>query len=123
MTLIDLHPDAVIGPGLFIAHGGPVRVHGDTKIGADCSLHHVCTIGAGSRPGGAIIGDHVYIGCHSTILGPVTIGDCAIIAANSLVIDNVPAGCTAIGVPAKILPVVSPPNQSELNSRAGRGSL
>jgi serine O-acetyltransferase len=107
VTLVDLHPSAEIGPGLIIAHGGPVRVHGDTKIGADCSLHHVCTVGAGAQPGGAVIGDQVYIGCHTSILGPVKIGDRATIAANSLVINDVPPGCTAIGVPAKILPVKS----------------
>jgi serine O-acetyltransferase len=104
VTIIDIHPDAEIGPGMIIAHGGPVRVHAATKIGADCALHQVCTIGAGPRPGGAIIGDHVYIGCHSSIIGAVVVGDNAIIAANSLVISNVPAGCTAMGVPAKNLP-------------------
>jgi len=108
VTQIDLHPDAEIGPGLLIAHGGPIRVHGATKIGADCALHHVCTIGAGLQPGGATIGDHVYIGCHSSIIGAVTIGDGAMIAANSLVITNVPAGFTAIGVPARMLPEISP---------------
>jgi serine O-acetyltransferase len=106
VTLIDLHPDAEIGPGMLIRHGGPVRVHGETNIGADCALHGVCTIGAGPRPGGAVIGDHVFIGCHASIIGAVTIGDDATIAANSLVIDDVPAGCTAIGVPAKLLPII-----------------
>jgi serine O-acetyltransferase len=105
VTLIDLHPDAEIGPGMLIRHG-LVRVHGDTKIGADCAIHGVCTIGAGPRPGGAVIGDHVFIGCHASIIGAVTIGDDATVAANSLVISDVPAGCTAIGVPAKILPVI-----------------
>jgi serine O-acetyltransferase len=108
VTLIDIGPDTEIGPGLIIPHGGPIRVHGDTKIGADCALHHMCTIGAGPRPGGATIGDHVYIGCHSSIIGAVTVGDGAMIAANSLVISNVPAGFTAIGVPAKMLPKISP---------------
>src|SRR5690349_20914154 len=42
MTLIDIHPDAEIGPGLIIPHGGPIRVHGDAKIGTDCSLNHMC---------------------------------------------------------------------------------
>jgi serine O-acetyltransferase len=107
VTQIDLHPAAQIGPGLIIPHGGPIRVHGDTKIGADCSLHHVCTIGAGIRPGGATIGDHVYIGCHASIIGAVRIGDRAVIASNSLVITDVPAGFTAIGVPAKNLPEMS----------------
>lgn len=104
LTLIDIHPDAEIGPGLIIPHGGPIRVHGATKIGADCALHHMCTIGAGPCPGGASVGDHVFIGCHSSIIGAVTIGNSAMIAANSLVICDVPAGATAIGVPAKMLP-------------------
>jgi serine O-acetyltransferase len=104
VTHIDIHPDAQIGPGLLIPHVGSVRVHGDTKIGSDCAIHHVCTIGAGLRPGGAIIGDHVYIGCHSSIIGAVTVGDGAVIAANTLVISDVPAGATAMGVPARILP-------------------
>jgi serine O-acetyltransferase len=108
VTIIDIDPDAEIGPGLIIPHGGPIRVHGATKIGADCALHHMCTIGAGPRPGGATIGDHVFIGCHSSIIGKVTVGDGAMIAANSLVISDVPAGFTAIGVPAKMLPEISP---------------
>jgi serine O-acetyltransferase len=122
VTLIDLHPDAEIGPGMYIAHGGPVRVHGGTKIGADCALHCVCTIGAGPRPGGAVIGDHVLIGCNASIIGAVTIGDDATVAANSLVISDIPAGCTAIGVPAKILPLIfrcsSSPPSAPLAARA-----
>jgi serine O-acetyltransferase len=106
ITHIDLDPGAEIGPGLFIPHVGPIRVHGATKIGADCSLYHMCTIGAGPRPGGAVIGDHVYISCNSSIIGAVTIGDDAVIAANTLVIADVPAGTTAIGVPARIMPVL-----------------
>jgi serine O-acetyltransferase len=104
ITHISIDQEAEIGPGLLIAHSGPIRVHGSTKIGSDCALSHVCTIGAGRKPGGATIGDHVWIGCHSSIIGPVTIGDDATIAANSLVISNVPPGTTAIGVPARILP-------------------
>jgi serine acetyltransferase len=109
LTLIDIHPDAVIGPGLIIPHGGPIRVHGDTRIGADCALHHCCTIGAGPRPGGANIGDHVYIGCHSCIIGAVTIGDESMIGASSLVLSDVPPYFTAIGVPAKMHPPMRPP--------------
>ena len=104
VTHIDIHPDAKIGPGLLIPHVGLVQVHSATEIGADCAIHQASTIGAGPRPGGAIIGDHVFISCHSSIIGAVTIGDGAIIAANSLVITDVPAGATAIGVPARNLP-------------------
>ncbi len=100
---VDLHPSAEIGPGLLIAHGAQIRVIEGTRIGADCALNHLCTIGAGTKVGGANIGDHVFIGCQSCILGPVAIGDGAIIASCSLVIEDVPAGATAIGVPARIL--------------------
>jgi serine O-acetyltransferase len=104
ITHIDLDPEAEIGPGLLIPHVGTIRVHGASRIGADCSIYHGCTIGAGPQPGGATVGDHVYIACNSSIIGAVTIGDSSVIAANTLVVDNVPAGTTAIGVPARILP-------------------
>jgi serine O-acetyltransferase len=104
VTHIDIAPGAQIGPGLFIPHVGPITVHEATKMGADCALHQMTNIGAGPRPGGATIGDHVLISCNSSIIGAVTIGDGAVVAANSLVIADVPAGATAIGVPARNLP-------------------
>jgi serine O-acetyltransferase len=104
VTHIGIDHDAEIGPGMLIPHCGSIRIHGDTKIGADCCINHVCTIGSTGRPGGAVIGDHVWIGCHSSIIGRVIVGDNAVIAANSLVINDVPAGATAMGVPARILP-------------------
>jgi serine O-acetyltransferase len=118
VTHMDIHPDARIGPGLLIPHVGSLRIHGLTTIGADCAVHHVCTIGAGPTPGGATIGDHVLIGCHSSIIGAVTIGDRSVIAANSLVLSDVPADSTAIGVPARIF--ISMPN-SAIN--AGKKSV
>jgi serine O-acetyltransferase len=84
-----------------------LRVHGTAKIGADCTIHHECTIGAGPRLGAPTIGDHVSIGCHSSIIGAVRIGDGAIIAPNSLVISDVPAGAMVMGVPARILPATA----------------
>jgi serine O-acetyltransferase len=104
VTGVDLHPGAQIGAGLMILHGSQIRVTEGVKIGVDCALGHICSIGAGATPGAANIGDHVYISPHSCILGPVTIGDGATIAACSLVLSDVPAEQTAIGVPARILP-------------------
>ena len=103
LTIIDIHPNAQIGPGFFIAHGGPIRIHEATRIGADCAVTHGCTIGAGPHAGGATIADHVFIGCNASIIGKVNVGDGAVVAANSLVLADVPAGFTAIGVPAKNL--------------------
>lgn len=110
ITHINLHPDAQIGPGLLIPHVGPIQVFPWATIGADCAIHQVCTIGAGAKPGGPQIGDHVYIGCHTCILGPVRVGDGARIGAGAVVISDVPAGATAVGVPAR---VIMPKTQSE----------
>lgn len=105
ITHINLNPLADIGPGMFIPHVGPIRVHPQAVIGADCAIHQVCTIGAGSKPGAPTLGDHVMVGCHTCILGPVTIGDGAKIGAGAVVTSDIPPGATAVGVPAKaILP-------------------
>lgn len=101
VTHINLHPSAVIGPGLLIPHVGPIQVFPWATIGADCAIHHVCTIGAGSKRGGPIIGDHVMIGCHTCILGPVTVGDYVQIGTGAVVVTDIPDDCTAIGIPAK----------------------
>lgn len=103
VTGLDLHPGADIGAGVLIQHGSQVRVIENARIGVGCTLSQVCSIGAVAS-GRPRIGDHVYIGPHACILGPVTIGDGATIAACSLVLSDVPAGHTAIGVPARIVP-------------------
>jgi hypothetical protein len=61
----------------------PIQVFPEATLGTDRAIHHVYTIGAGSKPGGPVIGDHVYIGCHSCILGPVRVGDGASIGAGA----------------------------------------
>jgi serine O-acetyltransferase len=104
VTGTDLHPGADLGAGMLIQHGSQIRVIENTRIGVDCALSHVCSIGAGVAPGAPKIGDHVYIAPHTCILGPVTIGDGSTIAPCSLVLSDVPAGHTAIGVPARIVP-------------------
>ncbi len=101
ITHISLHPSAHIGPGMLIPHVGPIQVAPGSSIGADCSLHHVCTVGAGSRPGMPTIGDHVMMGAHSMVLGPVRVGAGAIVAAGAVVVKDVPPGVTVAGVPAK----------------------
>lgn len=101
VTHINLHPEAEIGPGTLIPHVGPIQVFPWAKLGADCAIHQVCSIGAGSKPGGPAIGDHVMLGCHSCVLGSVTVGDRAIIGAGAVVVTDIPAGCTAVGVPAR----------------------
>lgn len=103
VTLINLCADAEIGPGLFIPHSGPIQIYPFARIGADCSIHQVCTVGAGSRPGGPQIGDHVMLGCHSCVLGPVQVGDGVAVGAGAVVVTDIPAWSTAVGVPARVL--------------------
>ena len=103
VTHISLHPNARIGPGTLIPHVGCIQVYPWATIGADCAIHQICTIGAGARPGGPVIGDHVYLGCHVCVLGPVTVGDGASIGAGAVVVKDVAAGASAVGVPARAI--------------------
>jgi serine O-acetyltransferase len=119
ITHINLHPDSSIGPGLLILHVGPIQVFPWATLGADCAIAHTITIGAGAKPGGPSIGDHVGIGCHACVLGPVTIGDGARIGAGAVVVTDVPAGCTAVGVPAR---VVSPKRHPGTTSSAAESA-
>ena len=97
-----------IGPGLLMAHGN-VIIDGDTTIGPLCSVSPFVTIGlntGGPDPslGGPTLGRFVFIGTGAKILGAISIGDNARIGANAVVLCDVPANSTAVGVPARILP-------------------
>jgi serine O-acetyltransferase len=104
-TGISLPAHARIGRGLYVGHFGGIVVHTDVVIGDHCSLSHGVTIGVlgGPRPGVPRIGNRVYIGCGAKLLGPICIGDGATIGANAVVLDDVPAGATAVGVPARVV--------------------
>jgi serine O-acetyltransferase len=81
VTGLGLHSGADIGAGMLIPHGSQVRVIEHSRIGVDSTLSQVCAIGAGVASGRPKIGDHVYIAPHACIIGAVTIGDGATIAA------------------------------------------
>jgi serine O-acetyltransferase len=101
---IDLTATTSIGPGLFISHGQSTILSAE-RIGANLQVHQGVTIGwdykGARRP---IIGDGVLIGAGAKVLGAVTIGDGALIGANAVVVCDVPAGATAVGIPARIRP-------------------
>lgn len=91
-----------VGPGLFVSHGQGT-VLAAQRIGANCHVHQGVTVGwdyRGERS--PIIGDNVFIGAGAKVLGAVTVGDGARIGANSVVTIDVPAGATAVGVPATV---------------------
>jgi serine O-acetyltransferase len=99
-----VHRETQIGDGLHIIHPESVRIAPGAVIGNRVGVMQGVVVGTTpDRPGTPVIGDDVFIGAGAKILGPIKIGDRARIAANSLVINDVPPDATAIGVPAKVL--------------------
>jgi len=108
---IYIGPNAVIGRGFVIEHFGCIIIHSETRIGNDCRIRQGVTIGNKSAdlPNAVPqLGNNVDVGAGAKILGPVTIGDGAVIGANAVVVKDVPAGATAVGIPARILPPRAP---------------
>lgn len=101
---IELDYRTSIGPGLAVHHGMGLVVHRDAVIGAGCTLRHATTLGEKDPGGpGPILGDRVWVGPHVVILGPVRIGEGAVIGAGSVVIRDVAAGAVVAGNPARVL--------------------
>lgn len=103
-TNCTVHREAQLGDGCHIVHAGGIRIHPAAVLGARVGLMHDVTIGTNmDRDGAPTIGDDVFIGAGAKLLGPINVGAGARIAANSVVLCDVPAGTTAIGVPARIV--------------------
>ncbi|QDT08789.1 serine O-acetyltransferase [Planctomycetes bacterium K23_9] len=103
---IEIPYTARIGRRVTIEHQHGIVIHGASIVGDDCVLRHGVTLGIRSEnhPTDAPhLGNRVSVGAGAKILGAVSIGDDAKIGANAVVVCDVPAGCTAAGVPAKIL--------------------
>jgi serine O-acetyltransferase len=100
-----IDPHASIGPGLYIGHIGGVHINPQAILGSNCDLAHRVTIGASAmgRQGAPVLGDDVYIGTGATLVGKIKVGNGAKIAANTLVITNIPDGATVMGVPGRII--------------------
>ncbi|MHB8685186.1 MAG: serine O-acetyltransferase [Dehalococcoidia bacterium] len=102
------------GPGLMVTHG-QVVIDGRTRIGRHCQINPWVTIGLsnskklGFSVDGPTIGDEVRIGTGAKLIGPIVVGDGARIGANAVVIHDVPAGATVVGVPAHIVGAPPPP--------------
>ena len=91
-----------IGPGLFIQHGFATIIAAKS-IGANCWINQQVTIGYSNNSDAPTIGNGVSISAGAKVLGDVTIGDYSKIGANAVVVKNVPANCTVVGVPAYIV--------------------
>ena len=115
-TGIDIHPGANIGLRFFIDHGSGVVIGETAEIGDDCTLYHGVTLGGTSWRQGKrhpTLGDGVVVGAGAKVLGPVVIGAGARVGANSVVIGDVPAGRTVVGIPGKVVQTRRTPSQDE----------
>ncbi len=99
---LELAPRTQIGGGMYVGHFGPTVIHPDTVAGCNLTVLQGVTIGA-SAGGIPCIGDDVSIGAGATVIGGITVGNRAIIGAGAVVTKDVPEGCVAIGIPAKLL--------------------
>jgi serine O-acetyltransferase len=107
LTGIEIHPGATIGKRFFIDHGMGVVIGETAEIGDDVMLYHGVTLGGTSLNHGKrhpTLESGVIVGAGAKILGPVTIGANARIGANAVVVKDVPAGASAVGVAARVLP-------------------
>ncbi len=100
-----IDPGAQIGAGLFIAHIGGVHINPEATLGRNCDIAHRVTIGTSAmgRKGAPTLGDNVYVGTGAAIIGKIRIASGAKIAANTLVMSNIPEGATVMGVPGRIV--------------------
>lgn len=103
VTGADIPPTTRIDGGLLLPHPNGIVIHPSVRIGPNCLIFQQVTLGTAGGDGVPIIGGHVDIGAGAKILGAVTIGDHARIGANAVVLKDVPAGGTAVGVPAVII--------------------
>ena len=105
-TGIEIHPGAKIGKGLVIDHGMGVVIGETAEIGDNCTIYQGVTLGGTGKDVGKrhpTLGNGVLVGAGAKVLGPFKIGDNTKIAANAVVLEEIPEDCTAVGIPAKIV--------------------
>ena len=105
-TGIEIHPGAKIGRRLVIDHGMGTVIGETAEIGDDCLIYHGVTLGGTGKDQGKrhpTIGNNVLISCGAKVLGPFKVGDNARIAANAVVLSEIPENATAVGIPAQVV--------------------
>ena len=107
-TGVEIHPAATIGRRLVIDHGTGIVVGATAEIGDDCLLYQCVTLGGTGISAGKrhpTLGNNVMVGSGAKILGPIQIGDNARVAANAVVLRDVPSNSTVVGVPGRVVRV------------------
>lgn len=108
ITGIEIHPGAQIGKRLVIDHGMGIVIGETTIIGDDCLLYQGVTLGGTGKEKGKrhpTLGNNVLVGAGAKVLGPFKVGDNSRIAANAVVLNEIPDHATAVGAPAKVVRV------------------
>ena len=106
LTGIEIHPGARIGRKLFIDHGMGIVFGETTEIGDNCTIYHGVTLGGTGKDTGKrhpTLGNNVMVSAGAKVLGPFKVGDGARIAANAVVLSEIPPEATAVGVPARVV--------------------
>ncbi len=122
ITGIEIHPCARIGRRVFIDHGMGVVIGETAEIGDDCTLYHGVTLGGTTWNKGKrhpTLEAGVVIGAGAKILGPITLGAGAKVGSNAVVVKDVPAGATAVGIPARILDSEQAKKRAETAEKMG----
>jgi len=105
-TGVDIHPGAVLGPGLFIDHATGVVIGETAEVGEDVTLYHGVTLGGSGADTGKrhpTVGDRVTIGAGAKVLGAIKVGDDSRIGANAVVVKPVPSSSVVVGVPGQVI--------------------
>lgn len=106
LTGIEIHPGATIGEGLFIDHGAGIVIGETAEIGKNVTLYQGVTLGGTGKEKGKrhpTIGNNVVVACGAKVLGSFKVGDHAKIGAGSVVLKEVPASATVVGIPGKVV--------------------
>ena len=106
LTGIEIHPGAKIGRKLFIDHGMGIVFGETTEIGDNCTIYHGVTLGGTGKDHGKrhpTLGNNVMVSAGAKVLGPFKVGDNSRIAANAVVLSEIPPEATAVGVPARVV--------------------
>ena len=106
LTGIEIHPGAQIGRRFVIDHGMGIVIGETTEIGDDCLIYHGVTLGGTGKDQGKrhpTLGNNVMVSAGAKVLGPFKVGDGARIAANAVVLTEIPPEATAVGVPARVV--------------------
>jgi serine O-acetyltransferase len=111
---------ADFGPGLVLIHATGVVINGRVRGGSDVYVEHQVTIGA-ERGQSPVLGNGIFLGAGSKILGAVTIGDGARVGANAVVVHDVPPHTTVVGIPARVVRRRQPAEAVDRPAETSRG--